>query len=110
MAPDSSAWQTEVSRYGINTILMSYGDGMEQALRNFCASNLWRPVYLDEVSAVFVRRSPETETLIQRFPVNCATAPLPASTDFHSKVEEFAAWINAAGVLQVLGRDAEALA
>jgi len=109
MPPDSPAWETEASRYGINTILMSYGDGMELALRNFCAGNLWRPVYLDEVSAVFVRRSPETEGLIQRFPVNCATAPLPATTEFHNKAEEFAAWINAAGVLQVLGRDQEAL-
>jgi len=108
--PDSFAWQAEASQYGINTVLMSMGDGMELALRNFCASNLWRPVYLDEVSAVFVRRTPETETLIQRFPVNCATAPLPASTDFHSRAEEFAAWINAAALLEVLGRDQEALA
>ena len=107
--PDSPMWETEASRYGINTIFLSYGDGMEYALRNFCASNLWRPVYLDEVSVVFVRRSPETEGLIQRFPVNCATAPLPATTQFHSSAEGFAAWINAAGVLQVLGRDSEAL-
>jgi tetratricopeptide (TPR) repeat protein len=107
--PDSPLWETEASRYGINTILLSYGDGMEYALRNFCASNLWRPVYLDEVSVVFVRRSPETEGLIQRFPVNCATAPLPATTQFRSSAEEFAAWVNAAGVFQVLGRDSDAL-
>ena len=107
--PDSPAWQTEASRYGINTALLSMGDGMELALRNFCASNLWRPVYLDEVSAVFVRRTLETETLIERFPVNCATALLPATTQFHSNAEGFAAWINAAGVLEVLGRDQEAL-
>ena len=107
--PDSPMWETEASRYGIKTIFLSYGDGMEYALRNFCASNLWRPVYLDEVSVVFVRRSPETEGLIQRFPVNCAIAPLPATTQFHSSAEGFAAWISAAGVLQVLGRDSEAL-
>lgn len=107
--PDSPMWETEASRYRINTIFLSYGDGMEYALRNFCASNLWRPVYLDEVSVVFIRRSPETEGLIQRFPVNCATAPLPATTQFHSSAEGFAAWISAAGVLQVLGRDSEAL-
>jgi tetratricopeptide (TPR) repeat protein len=107
--PDSPVWETEASRYGINTIFLSFGDGMEYALRNFCASTLWRPVYLDEVSVVFVRRSPETEGLIQRFPVNCATAPLPATTQFHSSAEEFAAWINAAGVLLILGRDSDAL-
>lgn len=109
-SPDSYAWQAEASRYGINTVLLNMGDGMERALGSFCASNLWRPVYLDEVSAVFVRRSPETEALIQRFPVNCATAPLPATTEFHSKAEEFAARINAASVLEVLGRHNEALA
>ena len=107
--PDSSEWESEASRYGINTVLLTYGGGMEQALGNFCSSKLWRPVYLDEVSAVFVRRSPETETLIQRFPVNCATTPLPAATEFHSRAEEFAAWMNAAVVLRLLGRDQEAL-
>ncbi len=58
---------------------------------------------------MFVRRTPQTEALIQRFPVDCATAPLPAETVFSSRAEEFAAWVNAAGVLTVLGRNLDAL-
>jgi len=108
--PDSSIWDEETGRYHINTILLSRGDGIEHGqLKDFCASSTWRPVYLDEVSAVFVRRTPQTEALIQRFPVNCATAPLPAETVFSSQADEFAAWVNAAGVLAALGRNLDAL-
>ena len=108
--PDSALWEEEIRRYNINTVLLSRGDGIEHGhLRDFCASDTWRPVYLDEVSAVFVRRTPQTEALIQRFPVDCATAPLPADTEFSSRTEEFAAWLNAAVVLQTLGRNLDAL-
>ncbi len=108
--PDSPLWNEETSRYHINTILLSRGDGIEHGqLKKLCASNTWRPVYLDEVSAVFVRRMPETEALILRFGVDCTTAPLPAESDFSSRAEEFVAWSNAAGVLTALGRDQEAL-
>jgi Flp pilus assembly protein TadD len=108
--PDSPLWKEETSRYNINTILLSRGDGIDHGqLKKLCASNTWQPVYLDEVSAVFVRRMPQTETLILRFGVDCTTAPLPAETDFSSRAQEFAAWSNAAGVLAVLGRNPEAL-
>jgi tetratricopeptide (TPR) repeat protein len=108
--PDSPDWDEETNRYHINTILFSRGDGIDHGqLKAFCASNTWRPVYLDEVSAVFVRRTPQTEALIQRFPVNCATAPLPAESEFGSRADEFAAWVNAAAVLSVLGRNLDAL-
>jgi tetratricopeptide (TPR) repeat protein len=78
-------------------------------LQNFCASKTWQPVYLDEVSAVFVRRTPQTEDLLQRFPVNCATAPLPAPPVGKSRAEAFHAWSNAAGVLAALDRNSAAL-
>ena len=108
--PDSPLWDEETSRYNINTILLSRTDGIEHGhLRDFCTSTTWRPIYLDEVSAVFVRRTPQTEALIQRFPVDCATAPLPAETEFSSRSEEFAAWANAAVALQALGRNLDAL-
>ena len=108
--PDSAVWNDETSRFNINTILFARGDGIARGhLKEFCASSTWRPVYLDEVSAVFVRRTPQTESLIQRFPVDCSTAPLPAETVFNSRAEEFAAYVNAAGVLGVLGRNLDAL-
>ena len=108
--PTSPIWDEEARRFNINTILFSRGDGMEHGhLRDFCASDVWRPVYLDEVSAVFVRRTPQTESLIRRLAIDCATAPLPAETVFKSHADEFAAYLNAAGVLELLGRNLEAL-
>jgi hypothetical protein len=111
--PDSAIWQEEVNRYNINTVLLPVAryQGIQLVrLKDFCNSEVWKPVYLDEVSAVFVRRRPETEELIHRFPVDCATAPLPARPPGKSRAEAFNAWANAAAVLSALGRNSEALA
>jgi tetratricopeptide (TPR) repeat protein len=111
-SPDSSIWQQEASRYNINTILLPLAryDGIQLVrLQDFCSSKAWRPVYLDEVSAVFVRLSPQTEALVQRFAVDCATAPLPVQAPAASRAAAFDAWANAALVLAALGRNAEAL-
>jgi tetratricopeptide (TPR) repeat protein len=111
--PDSALWEQEASRYNINTTLLSVAryDGIQFVrLKDFCNSRVWRPVYLDEVAAVFVRRSPETEGLIQRFPVDCSTAPLPAASLSSARLEAFNQWANAASVLAALDRNPEALA
>ena len=111
--PESAIWQEEVSRYNINTVILPiarYQGTQFIRLPDFCNSKLWNLVYLDEVSAVFVRHTPETEALIQRFPLNCATAPLPVRPPGSNRAEAFNAWANAASVLGALGRNAEALA
>ena len=112
--PDSPAWQQEVERFGINTILLPIGRfGALQffpVMKQFCESDSWSAVYLDEVSVVFLRRTPETEPLIQRLHIDCGTAPLPAGAPAASRVEEFNRWANAASVLRALGRGDEALA
>jgi len=110
--PDSALWEQEAKRYNINTILFSVAryDGIQFVkLKDFCNSQVWRPVYLDEVSAIFVRHTPETEDLIKRFPVDCATAPLPAGPASNSRVQAFNQWANAASVLTALERYPEAL-
>jgi tetratricopeptide (TPR) repeat protein len=110
--PDSPIWEQETSRYKINTIIFPLAryDGIQFVqLQDFCNSKVWRPVYLDETSAVFVRRTPQTEELLLRFPVDCATARLPAQPPDGSRGEAFNAWANAAGVLAALGRNSEAL-
>jgi len=110
--PDSPVWEQETSRYNINTVILPLAryDGIQLVrLQDFCNSKVWRPVYLDEVSAVFVRRAPQTEELMLRFPVDCATAPLPAQPPGTSRTEAFNAWANAGMVLATLGRNSEAL-
>ncbi|MGO8794938.1 MAG: tetratricopeptide repeat protein [Candidatus Sulfotelmatobacter sp.] len=111
--PDSESWQHEADLYGINTVVLSLAryEGLKfvgAVLPQYCASESWRPVYLDEVSAVFVRRLPQTQALIERFPVDCSTAPLPAAAHARNQGEEFNRWANAAAVFLTLQRNREA--
>jgi tetratricopeptide (TPR) repeat protein len=112
--PDSPEWKSEAERYGINAIIVPLGryDALQffPLLRQFCASDTWRPVYLDEVSAVFVRRAAETEALVRRAQIDCAMAPLPAVTPPPTGSKAFNQWANAASVLFALGRQPEAFA
>jgi tetratricopeptide (TPR) repeat protein len=107
---DTSLWQQEVEKYGINTIIfpLTLDEISLERLRYDCKSVEWRPVYLDEVSIVLVRRKPETEDLIRRFEVDCATAPIPRE-QLPISAAAFNSWSNAARVLSALGRNAEAL-
>ncbi len=108
---DSDAWRQEADRYGINTIIfpLTLDEISLTRLNADCRSQQWRPVYLDEVAIVFVRRSPATEDLIRRFEVDCTTAPLPRDP-LPLNATAFNQWVNAASVLSALGRNAEALA
>jgi Tfp pilus assembly protein PilF len=118
--PDSPAWQQEADTGGINTVLVSLaryeGIALFPQLPAFCHSQSWRPVYMDEVSAVFLRRTPETSSLIDRLQIDCdksSFAPLTYLGPFASmrdRAEQFNSWANAAGILYSLGRYPEALA
>ncbi|HKD86837.1 MAG TPA: tetratricopeptide repeat protein [Terriglobales bacterium] len=110
-SPESQFWQDEASRYNINTFVLALAraDGVPPTLlRGLCSSTMWRPVYLDERSAVFVRETPQTEELIQRFPVDCATAALPVSDARDSRAQQFNTWSNTAMTLAAIGRNSEA--
>src|SRR5258708_22657867 len=71
---------------------------------------------MDEVSALFVRRTTETELLIKRSQVDCdkiSFAPLTymgPHASMRDRAEQFTSWANAAGILYSLGRYPEALA
>jgi tetratricopeptide (TPR) repeat protein len=111
--PDSPEWKQEVNRYNINVILLPISrlQGLQffPVLRQFCESDLWRPVYLDEVSVVFLRRSSETDALTNRLQIDCSRAPLPAILPEGTGMDAFNQWANAASVLWALGRATEAL-
>ncbi len=108
---DSEVWQREAEQHNINTILLPLGryDGALEAIKTFCGSTSWRPVYFDELGAVFVRRKPETEELIKRWQVDCSTAPLVGEIS-PSHGGAFNQWANAASIMAALGRNSEALA
>jgi tetratricopeptide (TPR) repeat protein len=109
-SPDSAAWQEEANRYNINTVVLALAryDGLPPTLLySLCNSTAWRPVYLDEKSAVFLRNTPQNTALIQRFNVNCQTAALPASIDEHSGAA-FNVWANSAITLAALERNGDA--
>ncbi len=113
--PDSTAWQNEADSRGINTIFIPLaryqGMSLFPQLHAFCHSQLWSPVYLDEVSAIFVRRTEQTSALIQRLQIDCDKIPLdepyePAASGSRSTL--FNASANAGGVLYSLERYSEA--
>jgi len=118
--PGSPAWQQEAVARDINTVIVPLGlyQGMTlfPQLHSFCRSQSWRPVYLDEVSALFVRRTPQTEALIDSLQIDCdkISFDLPASISingsFRAKAEIFNASASAGGVLYSLERYPEALA
>ena len=118
--PDSPLWQQEADARGIKTMVVSLArlSGVTQfpRLQAFCRSQIWRPVYMDEVSAIFVRRLAETAALIDRLQIDCnkisflppAQSSSPSSSSSRARLFNF--YANAGGVFYALGRYSEALA
>jgi len=108
---NSELWRQEADKYSINTIIfpLTLDEISLERLKHDCSSREWRPVYLDEVSIVLVRRKPETDDLIRRLQVDCATAPLPREP-LPLSAASFNQWIDAARILSALDRNSEALA
>ena len=118
-SPDSAAWQQEADQWGINTLFFSvarYGTGglARTQVQQFCASQAWKPVYLDEVGAVFVRNRPKNAALINRLQLDCSRvqfvppAALAADASFRGRAELFNFYANAGSLLFNLGRNPEA--
>jgi hypothetical protein len=72
LPPEAPEWQRAAEHYDINAVLAVRGP-LGFRLPEFCASRQWILVYLDEVSAVLVRRRPENEEF-NRLRIDCDTA------------------------------------
>jgi tetratricopeptide (TPR) repeat protein len=109
--PGSPLWGQESERLGLNTLAVGisrYTGSAGFPLRRFCESAEWRPVYLDETAAVFVRNRPENAACIQRLGVDCGALEFtPWATRNKGQLYHF--YMDAGWALFLLGRHREAL-
>jgi tetratricopeptide (TPR) repeat protein len=108
--PDSAAWRNEAQHWNLNVLLIATTElrGMQTMdPYKFCRSEAWRPVYMDDVSLVFLRNTPQNAPWIDRLQINCFTQPLKAPASA-SRSELYQFYLNAGGLLYNLHRDPEA--
>lgn len=112
--PDSQGWQSEADRWNLNILLVSTA-GL-RGLRNldpykFCQSTSWRPIYMDDVSLVFLRNTPLNSSWSNRLQIDCSKQAInPPASASRSALHEF--YVNSGALFFVLHRDqdsAEAL-
>jgi Flp pilus assembly protein TadD len=113
--PDSEAWRELADRRGINTLIFSVARSLTDVpLPQFCTSQAWKLVYLDNVAAVFLRNRPENAQVLNRLQIDCAKvgleppATLIADTSFRGRAELFHFYADAGSLLYRLSRTVEA--
>ncbi len=105
-AVDSTEWQTETARRGINVVLLPTGRSPDR-LADFCRGQLFRPVYLDEVSVVLLRNSPQNRPWLNRLQIDCSARQfIPPVSASRVALSDF--YANAGTVELSLGRTSEA--
>ncbi len=108
--PDSEAWQKEADRWKLNVLLVSTAN--LRGLRNldvykFCQSTNWRPVYMDDVSLVFLRNTPDNSSWINRLQIDCSAQALaPPVSASRSALHDF--YLNSGELFFALHRDRDA--
>jgi tetratricopeptide (TPR) repeat protein len=108
--PDSQAWQREAERWNLNVLLVSTA-GL-RGLRNldsykFCQSKVWRPIYIDDVSLVFLRNTPDNSSWINRLQIDCSTQALtPPVSASRPALHDF--YLNSGELFFILHRDRDA--
>jgi tetratricopeptide (TPR) repeat protein len=108
--PDSEAWQKEAEHWKLNALLVSTAN--LRGLRNldvykFCQSTNWRPVYMDDVSLVFLRNTPDNFSWINRLQIDCSAQALtPPTSASRSALHDF--YLNSGELFFALHRDRDA--
>ena len=113
---DSAAWSTELEARNLNVIVLSVDryTGLGKApLDRDCASQNWRPVYLDETGVVFVRNTPGNAEVIRRWEIDCRKVPIlfpenAQGSSYRARANAYNFYANAGAVCYLLGRDTEA--
>jgi tetratricopeptide (TPR) repeat protein len=109
---DSADWKTEADARKINTVILSMdfeGGNALRLLNSYCDARNWRPVFLDESGAVFLRVSPETASFIDRLEIDCKTVQFEDPPAALTGAQRFRYLVNVAALLIVLDRNTEAL-
>ncbi|HEX8927006.1 MAG TPA: tetratricopeptide repeat protein, partial [Terriglobales bacterium] len=108
-SPDSPDWRRVADQRNINVALLSiarFGGLGSFDLNAYCKSTEWRPVYMDEVSMVLLRRTPQNQALLSRLELNCEKVALTAPDS--SRIDRYQFFANFGAVLYALARDNEA--
>ena len=107
--PDSKLWQTETDRWKLNVLLVATSGfrGMQKMDPfAFCHSAVWRPVYMDDVSLVFLRNTLQNRPWIDRLQIDCRTQQLtPPNAASRPALYDF--YLNSGALLFELHRDLE---
>lgn len=108
-SPDSQLWQSAANRWTLNVILVAASGfrGLQKMNPlNFCQSADWRPVYMDDVSLVFLRNTPQNRSWIDRLQIDCRTQSLsPPALASRPALYDF--YLNSGALLFELQRDQE---
>jgi tetratricopeptide (TPR) repeat protein len=114
--PEAAEWRTGQARWNLNTLLFPvsrYAGLGSFPLPDYCRSEDWKLLYLDDTGVVFSRNRPENAALLTKFAKSCATAvltPPPAAEgdSYRARAERFTFLMNSASIYFVLSRDREA--
>ena len=118
LAPDSPELKEASDRWNLQTMLFSISPYVGLGsfpLQQYCQSENWKLVYMDDVSVIFLRNTLENAAVIARSGADCRTVrfvpPSAAVGDsLRAKGEQFHFLLNTSSIFFVLERDAEAWA
>jgi hypothetical protein len=107
--PGSPEWRAFLDRRGINTVLLSLArhQGTRLTPAEFCAAADFRLVYLDEISGIWMRATPQNQPWVGRLAIPCPPPPFPVAGS--SPAERYIFLTNAGEVYHAFGRNDDAL-